>query len=472
MELEEEYHCPDCGKVVRDDTEIRCAQCEQRKQRALREMYQAMPEEAVAREIKAIITALHDNRHTTAETDEESTARILKAHRHWNERTEDTEAEAIKEKEIRARETKGAEVSNLFRISPAAKAFMMLLGCRGISTEKIAQAALQASAFQPAALYRDAAPDVRAHLIAQLMQHDCDSHHAWDLLLCLATAGGEDVLAAFVELENHPRRWQKKLMTLPSDVAYGGGWTVSNAAQRIELCYEQCWPLFPVTDGATPADSAVSVATPRDDTCHHCGTRLMDILTLDGKDARLAFLQLAGVVKIPICPQCVTRSSRTIVHYAPDGASRMEVVPFEAAAKPPFWKRWRRKGTREDASDEDDASDATEKLSGDQYAALTAPKTFALAQQPAPLFFARANRTEALITLGGFPAWVAASNNYYCPDCNCLMYYFAGVPWDGPSEYSNSEMGTMLYFMICQDCRVIAMQYDYYDIADDLDDDD
>jgi len=367
-----EYKCTECEKIMY--FEGICYGCRQRK---IREEYQAMPEASIPAKIDAIIAAMDNDFYKKDE---------------YND-------------------------------------FFGLLAYRGISTENIAKAAVKAEVYYPWEMYRDATPEVRASLIGLLMQPECPQ--ANHILQCLAIAGGEDVLAAFVELEKHPKPWVKKLYVPLSVYAQSGGWTFDEKGKRIKLNYDKCYCALPVSDGrplsgalqvGAKADTALLAATPREDVCHHCGTNLVDILTLNGKDERLEFLKFSGTVKVPICPLCATMCERTVVRYTPDGESTMELVgPFGDGGKMPE----------------------------SEYAAMTS-KTFALGKRPEPLFFAHGN--DEVVTIGGFANWVQDSQYDACPDCGKIMKYFASVPWGALSDYSE---GT-LYLEKCHGCRIIS----------------
>jgi hypothetical protein len=225
----------------------------------------------------------------------------------------------------------------------------------------------------------------------------------------------------------NPLAWSKKLYVPPSVYAIAGGWTFGPNGSRIELNYNRCFSVLPSSDDINP-DTAVLVSSPRKDVCPECGSRLIDILTIDGRDDRLAFLKLDGTVRIPICPVCSTMCERTIVRYSPDGDSLTELVdPFENGNDPDEYR-----------------------MPDEEYLAITAKK-FALAKQPESLFFARG--CDESITIGGFANWIQDFQYDPCPDCGNTMKYFASLPWSALSDYSE---GT-LYFEICPDCRIISV---------------
>mgnify|MGYP000267242060 CR=1 FL=1 len=43
----------------------------------------------------------------------------------------------------------------------------------------------------------------------------------------------------------------------------------------------------------------------RDDACPHCGGRMFDMLVLDGRDERMKFLGIDGILTASCCPNCV-----------------------------------------------------------------------------------------------------------------------------------------------------------------------
>ena len=105
-------NCPQCGRVIY--FEGLCYDCRQREKR---EAYQALTETEIAVKIEASIAAM------------------------------------------------GAD----FYKKDESYDFLNLLAYRGVSTERIAEAAANAGVYYPCELYRDAAPAVREKLIALLM---------------------------------------------------------------------------------------------------------------------------------------------------------------------------------------------------------------------------------------------------------------------------------------------------------------
>ncbi|SFR65179.1 hypothetical protein [Anaeromicropila populeti] len=65
-------------------------------------------------------------------------------------------------------------------------------------------------------------------------------------------------------------------------------------------------------------------------TCEKCGGKLFDILTIDGRDERLKFLEIEGTIKAKVCPDCVMMSDSYFCKYTIYGES--EILPNEAGS--------------------------------------------------------------------------------------------------------------------------------------------
>ena len=316
------------------------------------------------------------------------------------------------------------ELDDTFDDKEAYYDFWRLLAYHNISTAKIAEAAIRAGVFFPSELYRDADSNVRKQLISLLMEPDCAT--AFCILHCLADTYSDDVLAVFKELDAHPLPWSKTLHIPLLDYTHASGWAINQHGNRIELIFRECYPVFRVADG-NDTDTAVSVATLRGDRCSRCDSLLIDLLTIDGNDERLAFLNLPGVIRIPVCPVCVTLCEPYIIRYTLDGDSVIDPgKPFRDS----------------------------EKILDSEYAEWT-PRRFALAKKQESLYFANGN-DESIITIGGFANWVQGYQFDTCPDCGKTMRYFASVPWEA-WEASEAWLEGTLYLEICTDCQVISV---------------
>ena len=109
-------------------------------------------------------------------------------------------------------------------------------------------------------------------------------------------------METLLELERNPRPWRKGLYVDPSSYAQIGGWTFDKEGQKIQLNFDTCYPMV---KGTTSEKSPVRIGRAREDTCPHCGGRMVDMLVLDGRDERLKFLGLDGILTATCCPNCV-----------------------------------------------------------------------------------------------------------------------------------------------------------------------
>ena len=152
---------------------------------------------------------------------------------------------------------------------------------------------------------------------------------------------------------------------------------------------------------------------------------MVDILTLDGRDARLSFLGLDGIITATCCPNCVAWENPAYSHFTLDGGSEA-VFPYSYGA-----------------GEEDDSDWGMEEYANNPYV---------LGTEPVPLFYGA--EFDDTCTVGGFPFWIQDAQYYPCPDCGRTMKYLAQVKW-GALDF----MEGTLYIEICPDCRVVSMHH-------------
>jgi hypothetical protein len=356
------YHCPECGREI--SFMGMCYYC---RSKAEQKRYQEMPDEEVARTVQEIIGGIE----TICEWD---------------------------------------KVHNDFR---------HLLACRDINTEAIAAAAFAKEIYYPSELYRDASADVRDGIIRLLQEPDCKC--AGHLLSCLARIGGEVAAEAVKKLDENPPPWQKMLYWSASQYMMCGDLCIDSDGKLVSLAYDQCYALLPGEGQAQ--DVSTAAASPREDVCPQCGCRLTDILVIDGRDKRLAFLGIDGKLRIPICPNCASMCDKTIVRYSLDGNASTELIGAYVEEN---------------------------YLSEGQYAELSG-KQFVLAKEPSPPYFQLC--PADVFTIGGHPEWVQDPQYEDCPDCGRKMKLLAQMSWNALMEYTEGS----LFMLICTDCHVVTI---------------
>ena len=321
-------------------------------------------------------------------------------------------------------------IQNIRRLAdmedPESTDFWQLLGYRNAITPEIQRAALAAEVFYPNELYYHAPADVRDGLIAALLKNE-DAHEAANLMCCLAFQGDNKAMETLLELEKHPRPWRKSLYVDPSIYAQCGGWTFDKEGQRMQLNFNTCYPMV---KGANGEASTVRIGRAQEDTCPHCGGRMVDMLVLDGRDERLKFLGLDGILTAACCPNCVGfLKGPALNRFSLDGG--VEIFPSELF-------------------------DGAEKMdcyvSPEDYKALT-ENSFVLGKASVPLFYGAA--CQDVNTIGGFANWVQDAEYTICPHCGKPMKYLAQIQWD--TVFDCAE-GT-LYIEFCPDCQIVSMQH-------------
>ena len=304
--------------------------------------------------------------------------------------------------------------------------FWQLLSYHNAIAPEIQRAALAAEVFWPCEIYYHAPADVRDGLIHALLSAEYSSA-ASNLMSCLAMQGDDKAMETLLELERNPRPWRKGLYVDPSSYAQIGGWTFDKEGQRIQLNFDTCYPMV---KGTTGEKSPVRIGRTREDICPHCGGRMVDMLVLDGRDERLRFLGLDGVLTATCCPSCVGfLKGPAFNHFTLDGG--VEIFPSELF-------------------------DGEEKMDcyvrPEEYKALT-ENPFVLGKSPVPLFYGCAR--EDVNTIGGFGNWVQDAEYTICPHCGKPMKYLAQIQWD---TVMDGTEGT-LYVEFCPDCQIVSMQH-------------
>lgn len=317
-----------------------------------------------------------------------------------------------------------ALLENLDRLKEDAwdRDFWALLSYHDAITPELQRAALELELYYPCEIYYHAPEDVRDRLVQALLETE-DSRTASHLMCCLAMQGDGRALEVFRELEERPRSWREKLYVDPSVYAHTGGWTFDKAGNRRQLNFDTCYPLI---KGDRKKDKAAQVFRLREERCPHCKGGVVDILTLDGRDERLKFLGLDGVITATCCPNCVPWENPAYSRFSLDGKSEA-VFPYSYGA-----------------GEEDDGGWGMEEFADNPYI---------LGPEPVPLFYGAGPWGEES-TVGGFASWIQDANYYPCPDCGKTMRYLAQIQW----ENLDFMEGT-LYIEICPDCQVISMHH-------------
>ena len=303
--------------------------------------------------------------------------------------------------------------------------FWNLLSYRDAITPDIQRKALAEGVFYPSELYYRAPEDVRDGLISVLLEVD-DAHKAANVMSCLAMQGDDQALETLLELEKNPRPWRKDLYVDPSVYAQCGGWTFDKEGHRLPLNFDVCYPMVKGEPGEV---SPVRIGQLRQDTCPHCGGKMMDMLVLDGRDERLKFLGLDGILTAVCCPNCVAFSGAVFNRFNPDGG--VEIFPSNLF---------------------DGAEETENYFEGEDYALLS-KNSLVLANKPVPLFYGTS--CEDVNTIGGFANWVQDWEYTTCPCCGKPMKYLAQIQWSTMLE----NMEGTLYIEVCPDCKIVSMQH-------------
>lgn len=356
----------------------------------------------------------------------------------WKCKAEKERNEALNLTEEQIRERQKYLVEHLQELgkrdNPADKYFWDCLSYHDIISEELQRAAVKEKIFYPAEIYYHAPEDVRDELISYLMATD-DSGEASCLLCCLAMQGDDKSLDVLYELKKYPRLWRNDLYVDSDVYAQQGGWTFDSEGTRQLINYSKCYSLEKKNTG----DKAVVVGKIRSDKCQHCGGKLVDILSLDGKDKRLDFLGIKGKIIATCCPDCVAYTDTAFSRFSLEGVSEA-IFPYEGAEE--LISLFKEKGVGDgNTFREEDYDDL-------------ASNGLELSREERPVFYG-ADDWEAT-TIGGFAHWIQDCIITKCPDCGKPMRYLGQLAWESIME--NGGEGTV-YIEICPDCKIVSMQH-------------
>lgn len=300
----------------------------------------------------------------------------------------------------------------------------------GVESPRFARAALETGIFYPNFLYQNADADTRDKLISML--EDYGTEDVFGALTALAAIGDKTTAECFVKWEEHPRLWMKRLVSHPMNPMYyakAGGWVVEQGERR-QLYYDRCYALEKTEDDS-PEENVFGGACA--DTCPSCGSDFVNELVVDGRDKRLAFLGIAGKIKIKYCAACVAEMDYSFCRWQEDGES--EFIGWEFAGEP--WSpRIPPDGSRAVGAD-----------TWNRHA------HFVLSQEPVSLNYCRRDIGSAI---GGRPCFMNHPNTHYakCPECGKTMVHLAQLS----EEYCSVGVGTE-YIQICKECKTAAVSF-------------
>lgn len=293
-----------------------------------------------------------------------------------------------------------------------------LIRTKGIKSPAFAEAALETGIFYPNILYRDASEEVRDRLIHMLEQEENDLKEndleVNGILMALAAIGDDTVYEYFKKWEENPPAWRKKLYVGPAGYALEGGWCMEDGRKR-ELTFEECYALEQREDCGEEEYVSGGAA---EDKCPYCGSSYENLLVIDGRDKRLAFLGIHGKIKIKCCCSCLPWEDFIYCKYEEDGESTVI----------------NRVGGAGGLVDDDSLN------------------------RRKPFVISRGRVSKAYCTefdrcaIGGTPAFVDDAKYAVCPECGKRMKHLAqlGEEW--------TRCGTE-YVQICTDCRIAATMY-------------
>lgn len=302
-----------------------------------------------------------------------------------------------------------------------------LIAYRNIDLKDIAKKALEKKIYYPEVFYYKASEEIRDELIKRIRATKDYSEGA-NLLSCLAMQGDDVALDCLYDFEMNPREWRKKLYVDPSVYAECAGWTFDKEKKRQILNFDKCYYLDKAQSKEEKEQSPIIIASLRDDNCPECGCRNIDMAIIDGRDEKLKFIGVDGIIKASCCPNCVTYNI-TYSKYDLKGGS--EILPLDKESENYY-------ASEENYIEEEELTSMHN-------------NNYILSKNEVPLFYGAFDDT--LNTIGGFANWVQDWEYMKCPICGKKMKYLMQIHWH---TIESMAEGT-LFIEICTDCNITAM---------------
>ena len=302
-----------------------------------------------------------------------------------------------------------------------------LIAYRNIDLKDIVKKALEKNIYYPEVFYYKASEEIRDELIKRIRATKDYSEGA-NLLSCLAMQGDDVALDCLYDFEMNPREWRKKLYVDPSVYAECAGWTFDKEKKRQILNFDKCYYLDKAQSKEEKEQSPIIIASLRDDNCPECGCRNIDMAIIDGRDEKLKFIGVDGIIKASCCPNCVTYNI-TYSKYDLKGGS--DILPFNKESENYY-------ASEENYIEEEELTSMHN-------------NNYILSKNEVPLFYGAFDDT--LNTIGGFANWVQDWEYMKCPICGKKMKYLMQIQWHTVESMAE---GT-LFIEICTDCNITAM---------------
>jgi hypothetical protein len=281
---------------------------------------------------------------------------------------------------------------------------------------------LEEQIYRRGVIFRGASDRVRGELMRRV--HDpalgvVSRHH---LICALAWIDHPEIVELFAAWRRAPPKWWAGSNVPVHDYTLEGGWELTPAGTRRDLCHRACHALVPRT-GAAP--SPVAVVVPLADSCAWCLHPLRALLDLDSADPACAFLGLpAPRAHVPTCVRCGMLGA-VFGHLTALRAWHAANVKPEHAAKP-----------------------------GEDWGDLTGE--LVLSPQPAsPRRAASQFHPVSASQIGGHPTWIQCTEYPVCPGCGLRMTFIGQVDLEDLDDYGEG----IFYAFACPGCGVSATGY-------------
>jgi hypothetical protein len=278
--------------------------------------------------------------------------------------------------------------------------------------------------YYPSLLFKNADNLIVTKLLARL-ETEVDNRNL--ILLALAWACTDQVVAEFNRWRTETPSWSNNLNIPPQNYSKEAGWVVSGEGKKQYLFFDKAYPL--INEDKSYERSTFNTCIKSKKLCKWCNRNLTNLIEIDLCDPIFSFLTLkAKRLEIATCDVCSCYSDALFMEITDTGEAN--------------WSEY-----NERPSYLPDDSDTWEYMP--QNSLSLSPKSRAAdyaANEFLPTTFSQ---------IGGMPTWIQDFAYPTCPKCNDTMMFLAQVSNEDIEEYGEG----IYYSYICPSCNITATNY-------------
>lgn len=259
-------------------------------------------------------------------------------------------------------------------------------------------------------------------IVNTLIRRLDDNIKTYHILIALAWAGTDAVVAKFAEWQSNPPVWMDMH---PSDYSMCAGWIVSDQNQKQKLYLDQCYPLLP--SRLVQNSASLLVCTTSKKQCAWCHRNLTRLLLFYGDNPIFDLLAFTGEkLAFATCDECSRRSDALFMDVTERGGFRVSDMNKTVEHIP-------------------DGAETFEYMRANSLMMSTK-------MRPADYAVDYCYLRTSFSQVGGMPSWVQDDKYPDCPKCLKKMIFVAQIDSSEVPPYGEG----VYYNFLCSGCKMTA----------------